>query len=139
MDAAEARDLLASARVARLATCGEDRRHPHLVPITFALDGEVIVTAVDHKRKRTMALRRLANIAVNPRVSVLADHYEDDWSKLWWVRADGTAEIVEPEAPAHPDAVARLTERYEQYRERPPEGPAIAITVSRWSGWRAAP
>jgi PPOX class probable F420-dependent enzyme len=111
---------------------------PHLVPITFALDGEVIVTAVDHKPKRTTALRRLANIAANPRVSVLADHYEDDWSKLWWVRADGTARVVEPRAPAYQDAVARLVERYEEYRERPPEGPAIAITVSRWSGWRAA-
>jgi PPOX class probable F420-dependent enzyme len=139
VDAAEARDLLASARVARLATCGGDRLHqPHLVPITFALDGEVIVTAVDHKPKRTTALRRLANIAANPRVSVLADHYEDDWSKLWWVRADGTARVVEPRAPAYQDAVARLVERYEEYRERPPEGPAIAITVSRWSGWRAA-
>jgi PPOX class probable F420-dependent enzyme len=139
VDAAAARDLLASARVARLATCGGDRRHqPHLVPITFALDGEVIVTAVDHKPKRTTALRRLANIAANPRVSVLADHYEDDWSKLWWVRADGTARVVEPRAPAYQDAVARLVERYEEYRERPPEGPAIAITVSRWSGWRAA-
>jgi PPOX class probable F420-dependent enzyme len=139
VDAAAARDLLASARVARLATCGGDRRHqPHLVPITFALDGEVIVTAVDHKPKRTTALRRLANIVANPRVSVLADHYEDDWSKLWWVRADGTARVVEPRAPAYQDAVARLVERYEEYRERPPEGPAIAITVSRWSGWRAA-
>jgi PPOX class probable F420-dependent enzyme len=139
VDAAEARELLASARVARLATCGGDRSHqPHLVPITFALDGEVIVTAVDHKPKRTTALRRLANIAANPRVSVLADHYEDDWSKLWWVRADGTARVVEPRAPAYQDAVARLVERYEEYRERPPEGPAIAITVSRWSGWRAA-
>jgi PPOX class probable F420-dependent enzyme len=140
VDAAEARDLLASARVARLATCGRDhRQRPHLVPITFALDGEVIVTAVDHKPKRTTALRRLADIAVNPRVSVLADHYEDDWSKLWWVRADGIADVVEPGAPTHAAAVAPLVERYEQYRERPPAGPAIAITVSRWSGWRAAP
>jgi PPOX class probable F420-dependent enzyme len=138
VEAAEARALFASTRVARLATCDAGGQ-PHLVPITFALDGEVIVTAVDHKPKRTTALRRLANIAANSRVSVLADHYEDDWSRLWWVRADGTAAVVEPEAPAYRDAVARLAERYEQYRERPPEGPAIAITVSRWSGWRAAP
>lgn len=135
MEAEEARDLFMSARVARLATCGSDGQ-PHLVPITFALDGDVILTAVDHKPKRTTKLRRLANIAVNPPVSVLADHYEDDWTRLWWVRADGTAHVLEPDAAEHVDAVARLGERYEQYRERPPEGPAIAITVKRWSGWR---
>jgi PPOX class probable F420-dependent enzyme len=134
----EARDLLASARVARLATC-DAAGQPHLVPIVFALDGDVIVTAVDHKPKRTTRLRRLANIAANPRVSVLADHYDDDWDRLWWVRADGTARVVEPDAPDHTDAVTLLSERYEQYRDRPPAGPAIAITVSRWSGWSATP
>jgi PPOX class probable F420-dependent enzyme len=136
VDADEARELLSSARVARLATC-DAAGQPHLVPITFALDGDVIVTAVDHKPKRTTRLRRLANIAANPRVSVLADHYEDDWSRLWWVRADGRARVVERGTPEHDDAVARLAERYEQYRERPPEGRAIAISVSRWTGWRA--
>lgn len=138
MEAEEARQLFASARVARLATCDADDR-PHLVPITFALDGDVILTAVDHKPKRTTKLRRLANIAANPRVSVLADHYEDDWSRLWWVRADGTAVVVEPGTSEHTDAGTRLAERYDQYRERPPEGPAIRITVSRWSGWRWIP
>jgi len=138
MDAEEARGLLASARVARLATVDADTR-PHLVPITFALDGETIITAVDHKPKRTTELRRLANIVANPRVSVLADHYEDDWSRLWWVRVDGTARVIEPQAPEHADAIARLAERYEQYRGRPPEGAAIAITASRWTGWRAMP
>jgi PPOX class probable F420-dependent enzyme len=138
VDVDQARALLASARVARLATVDADTR-PHLVPITFALDGETILTAVDHKPKRTTKLRRLANIAANPRVSVLADHYEDDWSRLWWVRVDGTARVIEPRAPEHADAVSRLVERYEQYRGRPPEGPAIAITGSRWTGWRATP
>jgi PPOX class probable F420-dependent enzyme len=138
VDAEEARALLASTRVARLATVDADA-HPHLVPITFALDSDAILTAVDHKPKRTTRLRRLANIAANPRVSVLADHYEDDWSRLWWVRADGTARLIEPQSPQHADAIARLAERYEQYRERPPEGPAIVITASRWTGWRATP
>jgi PPOX class probable F420-dependent enzyme len=138
VEAEEARELFESARVARLATCDAEGR-PHIVPITFALDGDVILTAVDHKPKRTTRLRRLANIAANPRVSVLADHYEDDWSRLWWVRADGTARVIAPEEPEHAGAVARLAARYEQYRERPPEGPAIAITVSRWSGWGSAP
>lgn len=138
MDAEEARTLFASAAVARLATCDTAGR-PHLVPITFALDGDAIVTAVDHKPKRTTRLRRLANIAANPRVSVLADHYEDDWARLWWARADGTARIIEANAPDHGDAVALLVERYEQYRQQPPDGPAIVIAVAGWSGWRSNP
>ena len=138
MDSEEARALLTSAQVARLATCDVDGQ-PHLVPISFAVAEDVILTAVDHKPKRTTHLRRVRNIAGNPRVGVLADHYEDDWSRLWWARADGTARLLEPGAPEHSDAVARLAQRYEQYRERPPRGPAIAISVSRWSGWRATP
>lgn len=138
MEVQEARELFASARVAHLATCGADGE-PHLVPITFALDDDEIVTAVDHKPKRTTRLQRLRNIESNSRVSVLADHYEDDWSRLWWVRADGMGRVIGPGTEEHGDAVGRLAERYEQYRERPPEGPAIAISVSRWSGWRSSP
>jgi PPOX class probable F420-dependent enzyme len=138
VDAAEARALLSSARVARLATVDSEGR-PHLVAITFAVEGEEIVSAVDHKPKRTMRLRRLANIEANPRVSVLADHYEDDWSKLWWARADGLARIVEPGTDEHERAVAKLAARYRQYDEHRPDGPAIVISVSRWSGWRARP
>jgi len=138
VDAETARELFASVRVARLATVDPGGR-PHLVPITFALDGDAIVTAVDHKPKSTTKLRRLENIAANPEVSVLADRYEDDWSRLWWVRADGTARIAQPGADEHERAVARLADRYAQYAERRPEGPAIVISVSRWSGWRAGP
>jgi PPOX class probable F420-dependent enzyme len=137
VEAAEARALFAQARVARLATADAERR-PHLVPIAFAVDGDEIVSAVDHKPKRTMRLRRLANIEANPRVSVLADHYEDDWSGLWWARADGTARIVEPGAEEHERAVSKLAARYPQYSERRPSGSVIMISVSRWSGWRAA-
>ena len=138
MDSEEARALLMSARVARLATCDAEGQ-PHLVPITFAVAEDVILTAVDDKPKRTTRLRRLRNIAANPRVGVLADHYEDDWSRLWWARADGIARVLEPGAPEHSDAVSRLAQRYEQYRERAPRGPAIAISVSSWSGWRSSP
>ncbi len=137
MDAGEARALFASAGVARLASVDAEGR-PHLVPITFALDGDDLVTAVDHKPKRTTRLRRLANVEANPRVAVLADHYEDDWSRLWWVRGDGRARIVEPGAGKHERAVAALAARYPQYAERRPDGPAIVIKISRWSGWRAA-
>jgi PPOX class probable F420-dependent enzyme len=138
VDAAEARELLSLARVARLATADSEDQ-PHLVAITFAVDGDSIVSAVDHKPKRTTRLRRLANIEANPRVSVLADHYEDDWSKLWWARADGLARAVEPGTDEHYRAVTLLAGRYEQYDEHRPDGPAIVISVSRWSGWRARP
>jgi PPOX class probable F420-dependent enzyme len=140
MTAAEARARLAGARVAHLATVGADGR-PHIVPCTFALlDDATIVSAVDHKPKRTTALRRLANIAANPQVAVLGDHYEDDWDRLWWARADGTARVVAPEAEPELRAAAlrALAARYAPYRERPPEGPLIVIEVGRWSGWSAA-
>jgi PPOX class probable F420-dependent enzyme len=123
------------ARVARLATVGSGARQPHLVPVTFARRGDTLVTAVDHKPKRTRALRRLANIAANPLVSVLVDHYEEDWTRLWWARADGTARVVE--AATEPDALAALVSRYPQYAERAPDGPLIVISVARWTGWSA--
>jgi PPOX class probable F420-dependent enzyme len=129
----EARARFASVRVARLATA-DARGVPHIVPVTFALDGDELFTAVDHKPKRTRALKRLANVAENPRVALLVDEYGDDWSRLWWARADGTARVEE----SHDRAVRLLAERYEQYRERPPEGPVIVVAVERWSGWSAS-
>jgi PPOX class probable F420-dependent enzyme len=128
----EARARFARARVARLATVDESGA-PHLVPIVFALDGDVLYTAVDAKPKTTTALRRLANIAQNPRVSVLVDHYEDDWTALWWVRADGTARVLDDAERARRLLVAR----YDQYVEEPPAGPAIAVEITRWRGWQA--
>ena len=129
----ECRALFGPARSARLATVGADGK-PHVVPICFALDGrDTIYTAVDQKPKRTTSLRRLANIAANPSVSLLADRYEDDdWARLWWVRADGTATVH----ASHPDAIALLQARYAPYRNDPPQGPVIEIAVARWSGWR---
>jgi len=124
--------------VARLATCDGEGR-PHLVPITFAVEEDTILTAVDHKPKRTTHLRRLANIEANPAVAVLADHYEEDWSELWWARADGVARVLQPGTGEHANAVAQLAARYTQYAKRRPQGPAVAISVSRWSGWRARP
>lgn len=128
-----ARERLASVPVVRMATTDATGR-PHLVVTAFAVQGDRIFTAVDAKPKTTRDLKRLRNIRADPRVAVLADHYEDDWSRLWWVRADATAEIIEdPSAMAGP--IALLRERYRQYRESPPEGPVIAITVERWTGW----
>ncbi|MEV6317062.1 TIGR03668 family PPOX class F420-dependent oxidoreductase [Streptomyces sp. NPDC051776] len=133
---AEARRRFAAQRVARLATVSDDGR-PHLVPVTFALDGDTFFSAVDHKPKRVRDLRRLRNIRANASVALLADHYAEDWAALWWVRADGTAEIIEDESGrARP--VALLVEKYPPYRERPPRGPVVAVTVYRWSGWSYA-
>jgi PPOX class probable F420-dependent enzyme len=137
VEPAEARRRFEAARVARLATVSGEGR-PHVVPITFALDGDLIVTAVDHKPKRTPALKRLANIAENPRVAVLADEYSDDWDRLWWARADGVASIVDPEHGERERLARLLAARYAQYRERPPAGPAIIVAVERWSGWSAS-
>lgn len=132
---AEARNRLAVARVARLATVGTDGR-PHLVPVTFALEGGNAYIAIDHKPKTTTNLRRLRNIWENPRVALLADHYEDDWSALWWVRADGHARILET-GEDQQSPIDFLAAKYVQYREFRPEGPVIAIEVHRWTGWAA--
>ncbi len=134
----EARERFATARVARLATVGQDGR-PHLVPIVFALDGDTIFHAVDAKPKRTRALRRLANIAADPRVALLADEYDDgDWERLWWVRADGAARVLESGDAEADRALALLAQRYAQYRAAPPAGPVVAVDVTRWHGWSAA-
>ena len=107
---------------------------PHIVPFVFALDGDTIYFAVDAKPKTTTNLKRLKNIAANPAVSVLADHYEDDWSKLWWVRADGTARVVTDSEEAR-HATDLLANRYAQYRPDRPEGPVVAIHIDRLTGW----
>jgi PPOX class probable F420-dependent enzyme len=128
------RQLFAGERVARLATIGPGG--PRIVPITFALAADRIVTAIDDKPKTTTRLRRLTDIANNPRVAVLADHYEDDWDRLWWVRADGVAEVHQS-GPAMEEALDLLTARYGHYAAERPKGPVIAIIVTQWSGWAA--
>lgn len=151
MSEAEARASFVAAPVARLASADGHGR-PHLVPVTFAvvddavldesaLDevgaGETIVHAVDHKPKSTRRLRRLDNLRINPAATALVDHYDEDWTKLWWVRADGTATIVTA-GPFFDEAIAALRRKYRAYAEHRPAGPVIALTVHRWSGWRAS-
>jgi PPOX class probable F420-dependent enzyme len=133
VDETEMRNRFGRARVGRLATANAEGR-PHLVPLCFVLVDDRIVSVVDAKPKRTQQLRRLSNIRAQPRVSVLADEYDEDWSRLWWVRADGTARVIES-GPERESAVASLTDKYPQYREQPPAGPVIEITVDRWVGW----
>lgn len=133
----EARRRFAAARVARLATA-DAAGMPHLVPVVFALDGDTILTAVDRKPKRTTALKRLANVRANPRVALLADHYDDeDWDALWWVRADGTGRVLDSENELARRAVELLAARYPQHRAAPPDGPVLAVEVLRWTGWAA--
>lgn len=130
------RKRLADTRVARLATVSPSGR-PHIVPITFVLDGDAIYFAVDFKPKRTTDLQRLRNIAANPAVSVLVDHYDEVWSRLWWVRADGTARVLEP-GPEAERAIDLLVRHYRQYQHARPAGPVVAITIDRITGWGAA-
>jgi PPOX class probable F420-dependent enzyme len=159
LDARACRSRFAAARHAYLATA-DAGGVPHLVPVTFALISaagsatddagpgagapaeDEIVVAVDHKPKTTRDLKRLRNLAENPRVAFLVDEYDDDWTRLWWVRADGVA-VVENEAEHEAEhkgeyrqaALDALAARYPQYRERRPDGPLIRVRVTRWSGW----
>jgi PPOX class probable F420-dependent enzyme len=123
--------------VARLATV-TPAGGPHVVPVTFVLDGDLIYTVVDAKPKTTTRLQRLRNIAAQPQVALLADHYEPDWDALWWVRVDGRASVLAAPGDLAP-AVALLAERYPRYRQQPPPGPLICIQAERWTGWAAAP
>lgn len=130
------RRRLAAARVARLATAGAGGE-PHVVPVCIAVDGDLIYFAVDAKPKATLRLKRLANIAANPSVSLIVDNYEEDWSRLWWVRVDGVARTV-GEAAETTRALRLLAGRYPQYSASPPPGPVVAISIIRLSAWSAA-
>ena len=134
MDETELRRRFASSPVARLATVRPDGR-PHLVPVVFALVDNVIFTAVDAKPKKTDRLQRLINLDLEPRCSLLVDHYEDDWSKLWWVRADGEGAAVQLAAAS--EGFAALRKRHAQYGGLALSGPLLAVRVTRWSGWSA--
>jgi PPOX class probable F420-dependent enzyme len=127
------RALLAAARVGRLATVRPDGR-PHVVVCCFAVEGDLVWTAVDAKPKRHARLQRLANLRANPHASLLVDHYEEDWERLWWVRVDGPAAVFEE---GDPRALAALTAKYPQYAASPPAGPVIALTIERVSAWAA--
>jgi PPOX class probable F420-dependent enzyme len=127
------RPSIADARVARLATV-DPRGRPHVVPICFVLDGDTLYTAVDEKPKRTRALQRLRNVEANAQVEVLIDHYDEDWSRLWWVRLRGTARVLDDE----PRALELLRAKYPQYRQRPPRGPVIAVAIEERREWASA-
>jgi PPOX class probable F420-dependent enzyme len=138
MAPAEARRRFSAARVARLATVRPDGR-PHVVPIVFALEGDVAYSIADPKPKRGLDLVRHRNIATHPAVSLLVDAYDEAWDGLWWVRADGAARIVEA-GPERETALRLLLVKYPQYATwTEPFGAATVIAVDRWSGWELAP
>ncbi|MGH3916605.1 MAG: TIGR03668 family PPOX class F420-dependent oxidoreductase [Pseudonocardiaceae bacterium] len=132
----EARTRFAEVPVVRLATA-DDLNRPHLVATTFVVADDVIFSAVDGKPKQSRNLKRLRNIQLTPHVSVLADHYAEDWTELWWARADGTATVIEAEDDMA-EPLRLLADRYWQYRRDRPEGPVIAVAVERWTGWAYA-
>jgi PPOX class probable F420-dependent enzyme len=131
----EVMERFAAARVARLATASPDG--PRVVPVTFAWHAGTVVWAVDDvKPKRGRALRRLRDLAADPRAAVLVDHYDDDWSALWWVELRGTASLIDGEAAAA--ALDALAVRYPAYQEARPPGPVVAIEPASWTWWSAS-
>jgi len=137
LEVAEARDRFVRAPVLRLATANAGGQ-PHIVPCTFALDGsDRIVIGIDNKPKSTANLRRIRNIEENPRVSLLVDHYADDWDQLWWVRGDGIA-TIERSGEDQTEHWDLLKGKYSQYASQSLDGPVIVVQVTSWLGWAAA-
>lgn len=121
--------------MARLATIDPDGR-PHLVPIVFAIDGDTLYSAVDAKPKRSKTLRRIENARERPDVTILVDHYEDDWSRLWWIRLRGRARVLDGGDELE-HALRLLSEKYPQYRDEPPGAPVLAVDVTDVREWSA--
>jgi PPOX class probable F420-dependent enzyme len=132
----EARRRVADARVARLASIDADGR-PHVVPVCFAVADDAIVSVVDHKSKRTLELRRLDNVRRNPAVQLVVDHYDDDWSLLWWVRVSGDGRVIDRGAERD-DAIDVLAAKYPQYREHRPAGSVLMVDVTAITSWQAS-
>ena len=133
MDTGEMRRRVGEARSGVLSTVTADG-WPHAVPCCFFLKGDVVYSAVDAKPKSTLALRRLDNLAANPTACLLVDCYDDDWSKLWWIRADGTARVL-VDGDERDHALDLLAAKYHQYRETRPPGPVIAMDIVSWRSW----
>jgi PPOX class probable F420-dependent enzyme len=127
---------LGLARVGRLATVGSTA--PHIVPCCFVVDRTVAYSAIDDKPKRTPQLQRLADVAAHPYATLLVDHYDEDWSTLWWIRVSGPARVVTSGAE-HAGAVRLLRLKYPQYADHGLTGPVLALELQEWRTWSATP
>ncbi|MGZ4231509.1 MAG: pyridoxamine 5'-phosphate oxidase family protein [Solirubrobacteraceae bacterium] len=128
--------MLAGSRVGRLGLL-DDHGAPRVLPVTYAVNGESLVTAVDQKPKRRSgeALARVRWLRARPTAALTVDHYDDDWAALAWVQALGTVRVLD--AASAPGAMASLAERYEPYRIDPPAGPLLVLEPDRLLWWRA--
>ncbi len=127
------RERVDRARVARFATVTPDGR-PHVVPCCFIRYGDTVWSAIDAKPKTTLAVRRLDNLARQPSVCLLVDHYEEDWDRLWWIRLDGQARVL-ADASERDRALDALATKYPPYVAHRPPGPVIAVTITGWRSW----
>lgn len=133
-----ARALAAGARVGHLALL-DDRGHPRVQPVTFAILGDDVWSAIDDKPKRRQG-RELARVrwsSAHPESALTIDHYDDDWTQLAWVQILGRTAIID--VVGHEHAVHALAARYPQYRDRQPAGPLLRLTAERTVCWRATP
>jgi PPOX class probable F420-dependent enzyme len=131
--------FIAEGRVGRLGTA-DGSGQPLVVPICYAFDGERLYSAVDAKPKRTAAdhLRRIRNIRDNPRVSVVIDHYDEDWSRLSWVIIEGLADLL-TEGAEFTRGADLLLAKYPQYRAMGlarDAGMMVRVRPTRVSQWR---
>jgi PPOX class probable F420-dependent enzyme len=131
-----ARELIARARVARLAYVdGEDR--PRVLPVTFAVaDGSVWTAIDDEKPKRRAEPARIEYLRRRPEAALVVDEYDDDWTRLAWVQLLGRVDVVA--ADGAPEAMEALAAKYSQYARRPPPGPLLRLGVERVLRWRAS-
>src|SRR5690242_1532852 len=140
----EDRALLGAARRAVLATIAPDGR-PRLVPVCYVVDADrpVIYSPLDRKPKRSQdpfALARVRDIATDARVTLLADRWDEDWSRLAWLRLEGVAALFHPGDPGHPAIVAALRARHPQYElQKLEDRPMLKVTVERVVRWSVPP
>jgi PPOX class probable F420-dependent enzyme len=131
-----ASDLLEESRVARLGLIDDDGA-PRVLPVTYALVGDAVVSAVDDKPKRVPGaeLARVRWLRARPQAALTVDRYDDDWSRLAWVQVLGTVSVRDVDA----ESLRALAAKYAPYRERAPGGPLLVLRVERCVWWRAAP
>lgn len=130
MDEQQMRHRASEARAARVGTVDE-RGRVHLVPVVFVIDGETLYSPTD---PGPHLAKRLRNLAGDPRVTVLVDDYDEDWSRVWWVRLRGTGRVVAGD-PEHDHARQLLAAKYPQFGGDPGTGAVMAVDVAEWSGW----